>query len=78
MSTTQQRVDASTLSAMKIYDWFDGPYPARVRIALAEKGLLPNVEFVSVNLWTGEQRNLSFLLSTTPAHSLCLSCKMER
>jgi glutathione S-transferase len=39
---------------MKIYDWFDGPYPARVRIALAEKGLLDRVEFISVNLWTGE------------------------
>ena len=61
MSTTQQRVDASTLSAMKIYDWFDGPYPARVRIALAEKGLLPNVEFVSVNLWTGEHKEPEFL-----------------
>lgn len=35
---------------MKIYDWFDGPYPARVRIALAEKGLLHDIEFVSVNL----------------------------
>ncbi|MGE8499730.1 MAG: glutathione S-transferase [Pseudomonas sp.] len=46
---------------MKIYDWFDGPYPARVRIALAEKGLLPRVEFVSVNLWTGEHKKPDFL-----------------
>ncbi|XVJ50384.1 glutathione S-transferase (plasmid) [Pseudomonas sp. UBT] len=46
---------------MKIYDWFDGPYPARVRIALAEKGMLPKIEFVSVNLWTGEHKEPEFL-----------------
>ncbi|MBM0139203.1 glutathione S-transferase [Pseudomonas cannabina] len=46
---------------MKIYDWFNGPYPARVRIALAEKGLLSQIEFVSVNLWTGEHKKPEFL-----------------
>jgi glutathione S-transferase len=46
---------------MKIYDWFDGPYPARVRIALAEKGLLAQVEFVPVNLWTGQHKHPEFL-----------------
>lgn len=46
---------------MKIHDWFDGPYPARVRIALAEKGLLSKIEFVSVNLWTGEHKKPEFL-----------------
>lgn len=46
---------------MKIYDWFDGPYPARVRIALAEKNLLPKIEFVSVNLWAGEHKKPEFL-----------------
>jgi glutathione S-transferase len=46
---------------MKIYDWFDGPYPARVRIALAEKGLLPKIDFVSINLWTGEHKEPEFL-----------------
>ncbi|MGV6393694.1 glutathione S-transferase [Pseudomonas caspiana] len=46
---------------MKIHDWFDGPYPARVRIALAEKGLLPRIEFVSVNLWKGEHKTPEFL-----------------
>ncbi|SDT03648.1 Glutathione S-transferase [Pseudomonas asplenii] len=61
MTTSQQRVDAPTVSPMKIYDWFDGPYPARVRIALAEKGLLPTIEFVSVNLWTGEHKEPEFL-----------------
>jgi glutathione S-transferase len=46
---------------MKIHDWYNGPYPARVRIALAEKGLLSDVEFASVNLWTGEHKKPEFL-----------------
>lgn len=46
---------------MKIYDWYSGPYPARVRIALAEKGMLFKTEFVPVNLWTGEHKKSEFL-----------------
>lgn len=46
---------------MKIYDWFDGPYPARVRIALAEKGLLPKTRFVSIDLWKGQHKEPDFL-----------------
>jgi glutathione S-transferase len=46
---------------MKIYDWHTGPYPARVRIALAEKGLRPRVDFVSVDLWKGEHKTPGFL-----------------
>ncbi len=61
MTISQQRGDASNLSPMKIHDWFDGPYPARVRIALAEKGLLTNIEFISVNLWAGEHKKPEFL-----------------
>lgn len=61
MITSQSLDDASTVPSMKIYDWFDGPYPARVRIALAEKGLLPKIEFVSVNLWKGEHKEPKFL-----------------
>jgi len=61
MTSSQQRDDVSTISMMKIYDWFNGPYPARVRIALAEKGLLPNIEFVPVNLWNGEHKKPDFL-----------------
>lgn len=61
MTISTQRQDASAAPSMKIYDWFNGPYPARVRIALAEKGLLSKVEFVSVNLWTGEHKEPGFL-----------------
>ena len=46
---------------MKIYDWPTGPYPARVRIALAEKNLKSRVQFVSIDLWKGEHKTLAFL-----------------
>ncbi len=46
---------------MKIYDWPTGPYPARVRIALAEKNMQAAVEFVSINLWKGEHKTPAFL-----------------
>lgn len=45
---------------MKIYDWHTGPYPARVRIAVAEKGLESRVSFVSVNLRKGEHKTPEF------------------
>lgn len=48
-------------SPMKIYDWYDGPYPARVRIALAEKGWLLKTEFIPINLWKGEHKKNEFL-----------------
>jgi glutathione S-transferase len=61
MTFQQPHSDVSKFPMMKIYDWYDGPYPARVRIALAEKGLLSRIEFVPVNLWTGEHKKPEFL-----------------
>ncbi|RYZ87374.1 MAG: glutathione S-transferase, partial [Proteobacteria bacterium] len=46
---------------MKIYDWYSGPYPARVRIALAEKNLQSHVDFVSIDLWKGQHKTPDFL-----------------
>ncbi len=46
---------------MTIYDWPTGPYPARVRIALAEKNLQSRVRFETVNLWEGEHKRPDFL-----------------
>ncbi|WP_394781891.1 glutathione S-transferase [Undibacterium sp.] len=46
---------------MKIYDWPTGPYPARVRIALAEKKLQSHVQFEVVDLWKGEHKMPEFL-----------------
>lgn len=61
MTANSIQNDAQSISALKIYDWYNGPYPARVRIALAEKSLLERTEFVSVNLWKGEHKNPEFL-----------------
>nr|WP_314578991.1 glutathione S-transferase [uncultured Pseudomonas sp.] len=46
---------------MNIYDWHTGPYPARVRIALAEKNLQSQVQFISIDLWKGEHKLPDFL-----------------
>jgi len=45
---------------MKIYDFEGFPNPARVRIALAEKGATDKVEFVSVNVPEGEHQSEYF------------------
>ncbi len=42
---------------MKIYEFAGFPNPARVRIALAEKGLTEEVEFVQVNVPEGEHQS---------------------
>lgn len=46
---------------MKIYDVENFPNPLRVRIALAEKKAIDNVEFIPVDLLNGEHRNADFL-----------------
>jgi glutathione S-transferase len=46
---------------MKIYDFPTGPYPARVRIALAEKNLRSRVQFETVDLYKGEHKTPAFL-----------------
>lgn len=46
---------------MKIYDFEGFPNPARIRIALAEKGAFDKVEFVSVDVPGGEHRKPEFL-----------------
>jgi glutathione S-transferase len=46
---------------MKIHDFAIGPNPARVRIALAEKGLGSDVTFVPVDLPGAEHKQPAFL-----------------
>jgi len=46
---------------MTIFDFPKGPYPTRVRIALAEKNLQSSVEFVMVDLYKGEHKTPNFL-----------------
>ena len=45
---------------MKIFDIEGFPNPARVRIALAEKGATDKVEFVSVDVMNGKHRTDAF------------------
>ena len=47
--------------SMRIHDYKGFPNPARVRIALAEKGLLDRVEFVHVDVPGGEHKRPAFL-----------------
>lgn len=61
MKPQSNDVAASTPSMMTIHDWPTGPYPARVRIALAEKQLQARVRFVKVDLWKGEHKQPDFL-----------------
>jgi len=46
---------------MKIYEFKGFPNPARVRIALAEKGLIDETEFVHVDVPKGEHKTPAFL-----------------
>lgn len=46
---------------MKIYDRAGFPNPARIRIVLAEKGLEPEIEFVTVDLIAAEHKQSAFL-----------------
>ncbi|WP_299924940.1 glutathione S-transferase [uncultured Pelagimonas sp.] len=45
---------------MKIYETQGFPNPARIRIALAEKGLLDRAEFIQVNVPEGEHQTDAF------------------
>ncbi|MEP5729495.1 MAG: glutathione S-transferase [Sulfitobacter sp.] len=45
---------------MKFYDSIGLPNPDRIRIALAEKGVLDQVDIIQVNLWEGEHRSAAF------------------
>ena len=46
---------------MKIYDFEGFPNPARVRIALKEKGISEQVEFITVNVPEGEHQSPEFV-----------------
>jgi glutathione S-transferase len=52
---------------MKIYEYRAFPNPARVRIALAEKGMLDKVEFIQVDVPAGEHRKPEFVAKNPSA-----------
>ena len=59
---------------MKIYEFEGFPNPARIRLALAEKNMLDQVEFVSVDVPGGEHKTADYLAKnpsgTVPALEL--------
>ncbi|SHG84883.1 glutathione S-transferase family protein [Cognatishimia maritima] len=57
---------------MKIYDVEGFPNPARVRIALAEKGAQDAVEFVAIDVMQGEHRSEAFRQKNPDAVVPCL------
>lgn len=57
---------------MKVYDVEGFPNPARVRIALAEKGAYDSVEFVPVDVMGGEHRTEEFRKINRDAVVPCL------
>lgn len=52
---------------MKIYDFEGFPNPARVRIALAEKGMTSDVEFIKIDVPAGEHQQPEFLTKNPSA-----------
>ncbi|MFY0620986.1 MAG: glutathione S-transferase [Pelagimonas sp.] len=57
---------------MKIYDVEGFPNPARIRIALAEKGATDKVDFVPVDVMNGEHRSDAFKAKNPDATVPCL------
>lgn len=61
MNANAGSVQTSQPTTMTIHDFPTGPYPTRVRIALAEKNLQSRVRFVTVDLYKGEHKHPEFL-----------------
>jgi glutathione S-transferase len=61
MTSSTMHFDVTQLPIMTIHDFPKGPYPTRVRIALAEKDLQSRVEFVMVDLYKGEHKRPEFI-----------------
>ncbi len=57
---------------MKVYDIDGFPNPARVRIALAEKGATADVEFIPVDVMGGEHRSEAYRAKNPDAVVPCL------
>ncbi|WP_414451696.1 glutathione S-transferase [Burkholderia sp. 22PA0099] len=61
MSIEPIHAAADTRAVMTIHDFATGPYPARVRIAVAEKQLDAQVRFERVDLYQGEHKRPAFI-----------------
>jgi hypothetical protein len=63
---------------MKIHDYKGFPNPARVRIALAEKGLADRVAFVKVDVPAGEHKRSAFLAKNPSGVVPCRARRRHR
>jgi len=61
MTSIVTHIDRNSPFPMTVYDFPAGPYPTRVRIAIAEKGLQTNVQFKMVDLYKGEHKKQEFI-----------------
>jgi len=61
MTSITTQMAPNTPSPMTVYDFPVGPYPTRVRIAIAEKGLQNQVQFRMVDLYKGEHKTPEFI-----------------
>jgi len=61
MTSTPTHTDPNSPPAMTVYDFPIGPYPTRVRIAIAEKGLQEKIRFQMVDLYKGEHKKPEFI-----------------
>jgi hypothetical protein len=70
--------DETKFPVMKICDFPRGPYPTRVRIALAEKNLESRVQFVMVDLYKGEHKKPEFIAQKNYSGTLPVPMTMRR
>jgi glutathione S-transferase len=61
MTSVNTNIDPTTRPSMTVYDFPVGPYPTRVRIAIAEKQLQQRVRFEMVDLYKGEHKTPAFI-----------------
>lgn len=61
MTSGITNIDPNSRPMMTIYDFPVGPYPTRVRIAIAEKKLQNKVRFEMVDLYKGEHKKPEFI-----------------
>lgn len=61
MSIEPIQSSAASRAVMTIHDFATGPYPVRVRIAVAEKQLEAQVRFERVDLYKGEHKRPAFI-----------------
>jgi glutathione S-transferase len=61
MTSGNTSFDSNSHPTMTVYDFPVGPYPTRVRIAIAEKKLQSKIRFEMVDLYKGEHKKPDFI-----------------